>query len=191
MAKNTRTPEQVFRLFIEQTEKMKKRRIFADGIPRIAYKTKIGGANYSFELSAPDEEDYRSFLMDLRPFLLKEESVHYESVHNLLYQRLSDEELKDCCRHNRNDWDYVKRGVEVFNINGVTYSAIDFFFAVAYGEMFHLDEDKREWLSAMPQSVQDWARFNVYSVGFNAARVISPQANVIRKALEMGAVDLQ
>ncbi|MEV7621873.1 hypothetical protein [Actinoplanes sp. NPDC089786] len=190
MPKDSRSPEEVFRLFIEQTEKMKKRRIFAHGIPRIAYKTNLGGRRHFFELSAPDEEDYRSFLMDLRPFLLNDESVHFESVHNLLYQRLSDENLKNICQNNRKQWSLVKRGVEVFNINGVTYAAIDFFFAVAYGEMFHLDEDKRRWLAGMPQSVRDWARFNVYSVGLNAAMVIGPQANLIRRALDIDAVNL-
>ncbi|MCA2216907.1 hypothetical protein [Jidongwangia harbinensis] len=184
------SPERVFRLFVERTEKMKRRRIFDDGVPRIAYKQTVGGSNYRFELSAPDEEDYRSFLLDLRPFLLVGDPIHFEYVHNLLAKRLTDKALLADCRHNRKDWDRVKRGHEAFNINGVSYEAIDFFQAVAYGDIFHVDADKRAWLATLPQSVQDWARFNLYSVGLNAARVISPQANLIRTALERGVLDL-
>jgi len=190
VTKIARSPEQVFRLFIERAERMASRRIFIGGVPKVSYKMTLGGARYKFELTAPDEEDFRSFLLDLRPFLMEKESINFNRVAADLHRRLADEHMRADCVHNRDGWKRVMKGEEIFDIDGVKYEAKDLFFMVAYSELFHLDSKRRDEFARLPRSVQDIANYNVYSFGLKAAQVIVPQANLIRKALKVGAVNL-
>ncbi len=168
---------------------MKKRRTFSDGVPAIKYAMTLGGPSYTFDMATPDEEDYRSFLLDLRPFLLQQEPVYFERVSADLHRRLTDERMRDDCARNRADWKRTLSGPEVFDVNGRVYKAIDLFEMVAYSDLFHLDDSRRRELALLPRTLQDVARYNVYSFGLNAARVISPQANLISQALEADALD--
>jgi len=158
-------------------------------IPKIGYKMTIA-LKYAFEMEGPDEEDYRSFLLGLRPFLLKKDPLHFESISADLQGRLTDDELKDACARNRKDWKQVLKGQDVLHVGAKEYVAVDLFELIAYGELFHVDAARQAEFALLPKPAQDMARFNMFSFGFDAVRVLITQENVIARALETNALDL-
>jgi len=84
---------QKLRVFLYRAQELKKRRLFKDGYPKHFLEVYIG-KSIGYKTIFPDEDDFRSMLIDFRTFLLQKEPNHFNSVCNLLYTKLESNELK-------------------------------------------------------------------------------------------------
>lgn len=94
-----------------------------------------------------DEEDFRSLTLDIRKFVLQEGAANFNATANLLYQRLTDDELREASVKNRALWDRAMQGDGVLHDeNRQPIRADRMFDVVTYGGMFHDNADRvAEW----------------------------------------------
>ena len=129
------------RWFNEKCQQMLGRRLARDpSFVRLGTFTLEGsvGSGFKARTPAPDEEDYRSFLLDFRFFVAKREPTHLGKILGLLEQRLTSDQLRDANRSNQQQWRQSLRGsVMELHINEARYRAEDYLDAFINGVYFH------------------------------------------------------
>ncbi|MCJ7459770.1 MAG: hypothetical protein MUP17_12390 [candidate division Zixibacteria bacterium] len=85
--------KQKLKVFLYRAQELKNRRLFKDGYPKHFLEVYIG-KKIGYKTIFPDEDDFRSMLIDFRTFLLQDEPNHFYSICNLLHTKLESDELK-------------------------------------------------------------------------------------------------
>ena len=147
--------------------------------------TRGGGA---ITVDVPDHEDFRSYLLDLRPFTLSREDVHFASIGNILERTLTDDTLKERARANRRAWREAFEGTGDFIIRSRCYRTEDFFDLIVNGRLFHRDLEKKREFDSLPTVAKTWAEFALSELAVECAVVLREQADVIRCAKAQGAL---
>jgi hypothetical protein len=175
------------RLFCEVVEKARWRRAITG--PTIEAGIKFHFSHYedpSVETRLGDEDDVRSLMADLRKFLSDDSDVHFYGIANIVELSVTDDEMKDANRHNREGWK-----------SALTESALPFrpqnrspeawFDLIVNGEVFHDDADKRAEFESLPEDLQAIGRTTVNAMMIRMLGVLWPERNLIADALERGA----
>ena len=81
-----------FREFIKRANELVSSRIYKNGLPAISTHTKINVSEGTIESSGsfPDEEDFRSMLLSLRPIYMQKEPVNFGKICNIVHQIITD-----------------------------------------------------------------------------------------------------
>jgi len=138
------------------------------------------------ETQLGDEDDVRSLMADLRKFLAPGEDVYFHRIANIVERAVTDEEMREANRHNREGWKIVRtEGLvrsEPHNRTPETW-----FDLIVNGEVFHDDEAKRAEFESLPEDLQAIGRATVNAMLFRMLQVLWPERNLVTAAFERGA----
>lgn len=96
MSRSNRSITQVFDLYLEKARELEQTRLIrSEPSSRIAMQINPDGATTVTSEELPDEEDLRSFLVTFRQFVSPKEPIYLHHIHDLLFQRLIDDELRN------------------------------------------------------------------------------------------------
>lgn len=136
-----------------------------------------------------DEEDVRSLMTDLRKFLAPDEDVNFNRIANIVELAVTDDEMRDANRHNREGWKIVRtEGLVRSEPHNRTPEA--WFDLIINGEVFHDDAAKRAEFESLPEDLQAIGRATVNAMMLRMIQVLWPERNLIAAAFERGAFSL-
>jgi len=132
-------------LFISRSNEIKNTRAIKNGFNtqfKIHWDKEKG---FITEISQPNEEDLRSFLLLLRQFISDDEPIFLNRIYNLCYKYIDDDEIKSGLIEARKNWkhSHISCGMGVILENEIftpEYST-DLWIN---GYYFHNDEEKRK-----------------------------------------------
>ncbi len=141
-------------LFIDQVDQLMGTRLIRSGQLNASFKIH-GETNQPvrFVQSVPDEDDFRSFLLGFRKFVLKKEPTFVNGVANSLLRPgvLRGDELRQVVDTARSSWLWTcKSGPISLIVNDVTYGPEVVLDLYLNGHYFHADEEKRTKLDGVP-----------------------------------------
>lgn len=153
----------------------------------------IGGsvgepATYSADIG--DEEDLRSLLLDVRKLVMTNDDAHFPGISNLLELRLTDDELRDANRFNRESWKVQMGGGSIrMVVDGVVLTNLRAFDLYVNGSVFHNDESiEAAWMRLGP--LQAAALAHVTAMVTECVAIAWAERNVVLAALSNGLVNL-
>jgi hypothetical protein len=116
MARNKKydmTPKERLELFHARVEELQRFRLLQKEFD-ISFKmefSNLKGRGYmAAESSEPDDEELRSFLTLFRQFMSDNEPIHLEGIYNILFQYITNDELKERLKEARQAWKESLRG---------------------------------------------------------------------------------
>lgn len=173
-------------LFVQRVESLAGRRSVVENTVRAHLSLKFDEVSSTMQTDFSDLEGLRSLLMDFRPFVSKIEDVFANKIFNLLERVLSDTDLRDAARENRQQWKAVMSGPMSLIVNDKTYRADDCLDLILNGDRFHMDANKASEFSLLPLFIQRLMTQQVISATISGLQVLWPTRNIIRKALDEG-----
>jgi hypothetical protein len=143
------------KLFKKQVEKL---RSDQDFFKNLGYSLKYEqgkGIRTGFT-NRPDDKSIKALLIDLRPFLLKGEQVNFYRICNLLFQKVTDRQVKEKVKKAREAWSILLERKRKGPIGGIRLKigekdilSEENLNTWLYGEYFHLEQDKMKILEQM------------------------------------------
>ncbi len=108
------TEEERFDLFVQRADQLAGRRLLRGGTlsARLNLRFDRNGP-FVMEMNEWDEEDFRSLLVDLRPFLMQKEPILVGKIFNMCERRLTSNEIRTHLRTAREDWRQAQKGAGV------------------------------------------------------------------------------
>lgn len=178
-------PADAFDLFIEKAKELASRRLIQDGF-ETGLVIRGGGADgLSVEQPEPDEEDFRSFLLALRPFLSNGEAVHIDWIYNLIEINVTDPVLVDAARSSRKTLKAAATGAD-FKVNNVDPADIAEMFI--NGRLFHADPTSRASLDALSGDTEKLYLYFLRQYSLEATRQVAVVSNILEKAKADGSI---
>jgi len=172
-----------FGLFLQQADRLSKRRLMKSGLDTSLAIT-AGSGPPTVTWRRPDEEDFRSFLVDLRPFIAEGEPVFLDRVFNLIERHVTNLKLREEARHSRKILGDVREGADL-HLEDRTPARI----ADAYVDgTFHVDPAARERSTRPPGFSTDLDLWFVQSYCGGVAHRVAEVASIIRRAQASGTV---
>lgn len=133
----------------------------------------------------PDEDDFRSMLLALRPLISEGEQTYIGYIYNLIEKHVTDPSLVDDGRRSRALLDDAKRGAD-FRLDAFTPGEIaDLYLR---GRYFHRDATKRGVLDALDGEHAKLFRYFLHQYALEAIRQTAAVSNIIRRAKDQGAL---
>jgi len=130
-----------------------------------------------------DEEQFRSFLLSIRMFLLNDEPTHIPLVLNVAERRLTDDDLRRKLREVREHWhDAQKKSPVTFQLADGTVAPERIVSLWINGTYFHNDADARLLEQLFPDVGKPLARFTFEDFLLTATQVVLYTANVLTRA---------
>jgi len=183
-----RSDAQKLELFVERVERAVGRRALREKTIRAHFSVDANAEQTAFTADSGDEEDLRSLLLDVRSFLAPQEDVHAYRIFNILELQLTDDELKQAARENREDWKKVMAGRAQAVVNGRAYSAEDAFNLIINGDLFHMDVNKAEEYTGLPQPIRLMLQTQMVQLVIYGLGVLWATRNIIIAARNRGAL---
>jgi hypothetical protein len=183
------TQERQLDLFLRRVQELSTLR-FIKFTPRYSIKwTK--GDQLRHELTNPDEEELRSFLVTFRQFISKSEPVFLNRIYNLLFQVLTSDELRGFLLKSREAWQRSLQttGGKVM-INDRHYTPELITDLLINGYYFHNDEEKEAELRELWPSAMMLVRSQFYFHLSSAISHLFYTANLLAYAKQHGHLDL-
>jgi hypothetical protein len=182
-----RTDAERLRLFCELVTKARNRRAITGPTLEAGFTLHFGRyEGPAVETQLGDEDDARSLMADLRKFLAPGEDVYFDRIANIVERAVTDEEMRDASRRNRENWKIVRtEGLvrsEPHNRTPETW-----FDLIVNGEVFHDDAAKRAEFESLSEDLQAIGRATVNAMLFRMLQVLWPERNLITAGLERGA----
>jgi hypothetical protein len=169
--------------FLERAERMRRLPILVGGGLSTSWSVTFNQTSgVRFSATEPDEESFRSLLVDLRPFTMQKEPVFLNRVHNLLEQTLTDAGLRETLHETRDEWKRAQRGAINVAMNADTYDAATVFNLWLNGYYFHDDRAKSDALKTFPPILASLSRNLMFSLTTDAVRAVIRTAWVIANA---------
>lgn len=131
--------------------------------------------------NSPEKESIKAFLMDFRLFF-GDGDINFNSIHNLLYTRISDTEVKkQLCAIREYYNKRLKTSAVGFEYNNKAYSPEDILRSYLYGDYFHIVEDKRIFLEDMEYAL--FLKSEFICLLYELANYISCTGSIVRDVL--------
>jgi hypothetical protein len=184
------TPENRLRLFVENVQDVMSRRAVIDGTVQSSF-TIEAGANKPFTIRSAqsDTDDLMALMASFRKFTMHKEPVHFFRVCNVLEQALTDDDMRERNRVNREYWKTeLERHMLV--INGWSPTAEDLFNLKINGSMFHDDLDKAAKWDGIPAVMKGMAEQAVTGMVVGCINLLPYQRNLIVNARNSGLLSL-
>jgi hypothetical protein len=181
----------VLRDFMARCESMHKRRLMQSGdlwtLGQFEMTVNADG-QMTTETIAPDEEDYRSFLMDFRFFIMQKE-VNLGRVMNILARRLDSPDLLANNQRNQAQRKTALKGsLMALHINETRYTAEDYLDAFINGIYFHGGDPRQRALLGDALREGGPARFFAERIVTNTilevTKLVTFTYNVTQEALD-------
>jgi hypothetical protein len=137
------------------------------------------------EQPEPDEEDFRSFLLALRPFISKGEAVHIDRIYNLIETNVTHPVLVDAARSSRKTLKAAATGAD-FKVNNVDPADIAEMFI--NGRLFHADPTSRAALDALSEDTEKLYLYLLRQYSPEATRQVAVVSNILEKAKADGSI---
>ena len=147
-----------FGLFLQQADRLSKRRLMTSGLDTSLAIT-AGGGPPTVTWRRPDEEDFRSFLVDLRPFIADGEPVFLDRVFNLIERHVTNPRLREEARLSRKILGDVRDGADLHLEDRTPAQIADAFI----DGTFHVDPAARERSTRPPGFFSDLDLWFVHS----------------------------
>ena len=141
-----------------------------------------------FSAPEPNEEHFRSFMLDFRPFTARKERIYLGRVINLLDRHLTDTELRESLRELQAQWKRAQRGVLGLSIDAKDYAADDVLNLFVNGYYFHHDREKRAVVESFGEIGKWLARRNFIDLVVDGVRVVAYLRNIILDAFARSAL---
>jgi hypothetical protein len=172
-----------FALFLQQADHLSKRRLMKSGLDTNLAIT-AGGGPPTVTWKRPDEEDFRSFLVDLRPFIADGEPVFLDRIYNLIERHVTDPQLREEARQSRKILGNARDGSDLY-LDDRTPAQI----ADAYIDgTFHVDPAARKRSTRPTGFSSDLDLWFVHSYCAGVALRVAEGASIVRRALASGTV---
>lgn len=124
-------------------------------------------------------------MLDLRKFLAPGEDVYFYRIANIVELAVTDDEMREANRHNRESWKIVRtEGLVRSEPHNRTPEV--WFDLIVNGEVFHDDAAKRAAFESLPDDLQTIGRTTVNAMLFRMLQVLWPERNLITAAFERG-----
>ena len=141
-------------IFLECVKSLQKRRLVANGLTQFQFHIEFDKDSQRLvcELQEADQEDFRSFLLTFRKFILNDEPVNVDSVLNICrrFVRAEERELKEVLDEIKVVWGYAyRRGfvqMQRGSLNLTPQYVLDLW---VNGHYFHSDPDKGQKLNEL------------------------------------------
>jgi hypothetical protein len=183
-----RTDAQKLNLFVDRVERAVDRRAVTENTIKAHFSVDANAEQTAFTADSGDEEDLRSLLLDFRSFLAPKEDVHANRMFNILEKLLTDNELKQDARANREVWKRVLAGSVRAVVNGHAYSAQDAFDLIINGDLFHMDEEKAQEFAGLPEPIRLMLQTQMVQLVIDGLGVLWATRNLILEARNRGAL---
>lgn len=183
------TPVEHLNLFVQKVEQLQGLRIFEEGNWQSSFTLSWERAKgMTLGAKQPDEELFRSFLLDFRRFITQgakgDQRLYLPHVFNVAHQAIRSEELRGRLVEARAEW---RKTVEHGNValvwNGKRLSPEEIADYWINGWYFHDDAGKREFLTRLWGWEQWLIRMNFVNFITDCARITLYAGHVIRVAL--------
>jgi hypothetical protein len=172
-----------FDLVIEQASRLAGRRLMQAGFDT-SLNLHVGGGPPAVIWSRPDQEDFRAFLVDLRPFISAGEPVFLDRVYSLIECHVTDRRLRDEARASREKLRAVESGDDLREANRSPAQIADAYIA----ETFHVDPDTRRRTQRNQGIFADMEEWFVHHYCSGVARRVEEVASIVRSAVAAGAI---
>ena len=181
---------EILDLFIQRARELEQTRLIKNK-PDLNWSMNFNSeGEASFTSQEPDEEDVRSFLLTFRQFVSDNEPIHLYRMHNLLYQRLTDEDLKKYLVDARGALKFAEQGSGITVVhNDVEVTPERLLDLWINGVYFHNDQDKRQVLEDLLLHPALMARHRFLSFMLKATQIIFYIGNLINHARREGLID--
>jgi hypothetical protein len=145
------TDDELLDAYLRQTDELRDRRLLRDGQLSDAFHLGTSDNDYlSFTLPDMDEEDLRSFLLDLRKLTSNDEPLFVNKIHNILWRSVEADFVREQLAIRNKAWNKAgKQGKVKLVVDGVDVRPADVFDWWLNGTYFHNDDRKRRRLEAL------------------------------------------
>jgi hypothetical protein len=184
-----RTDEERLRLFCDRVAEAVARRAITDRT--VSARFTIGWSEEDglrAVLFLGDDEDARSLLVAVRPFFSNGDDVHFNRIANIVERLVTDPELHEANRVNRESWKAALAGDLQLSADGAHYNHGGCFDLLVNGVLFHHDRDKIAEFERLDPLSQNLVRRNVNGLVLRALRILHVERNLINAAFERRAV---
>lgn len=155
------TETERYDLFVLRASELLDRRVVRDGALQSQFSINFDvQTGMKMTVPQPDEEDLRSFLLSLRPFVSSDEPVFVDVIHNRLWQDIESDRSRSELAAARSYWKQACRdGALALNIDGGSLDSSEIFDCWINGIYFHNDSRKRTRLAGLNPMTLFIARF--------------------------------
>ena len=185
------TPVEHLNLFVQKVEQLQRLRIFEEGNWRSSFtmnweRTK----GLTFGVQQPDEELFRSFLLEFRRFVAKGDPLYLGRVFNVAHRNIRSEQLRGRLVEAREHWRNTTRQGNIALVwNGKPLPPEEIADLWINGWYFHDDPRKRKFLTSLGGWEQWVVRMNFINFVTECARITLYAGQVIHVALAEDQVD--
>jgi len=182
-----RTPTQRLELFVVKVEDLVGRRGLAEKTVR-ARATIRFGQTLEAKFDTGDDEDFRSILMAVRPFMSEKEDVYFYSVLKTFDAHVVDAALRDEVRLVKAEWQRIWAGGVHIGMGAKIYDPLGAWKLLINGTYFHSDVDLEEEYKALPHEFRLHLGVSVASAVLLSAPLLDHVRQKVLRAFELDAV---
>lgn len=175
------------KLFISRANELKNKRAIRNGFNtqlKINWDKEKG---FITEITQPDEDDLRSFLLLLRQFISDKEPIFLNRIYNLCYKYIDDDDIKSGLIKAREVWKQSQinsgMGLILENDDFTPEYSTDLWIN---GYYFHNDEEKRKIIESKLHLEQIFIRHQFLNYIISATENIFYVSRMIEYAIEKG-----
>jgi gamma-glutamylcyclotransferase (GGCT)/AIG2-like uncharacterized protein YtfP len=178
-----------FRLFIERAEELRDSAFIQSGFVPALHARRDGTAPAVIDISEPDEDDLRSFLLTYRQFISNDEPIFVYMILKLCWTHIIDPNGKTAFANARKAWKALETGGVLQIVrNGCSVYPQETQDLWINGYYFHNDEQKRNRLDELSSGFQETIRHHFLEHVYEATKIILFVANQLENAFRVGAV---
>ncbi|GEM_PF-3661947 len=172
------------RLFLKRANELRERRVIKDKFPGFSLSFKHENEELKFEENFPDEEDFRSLLLDLRTFVLNDEPNSFYHICNILYKKSNDEQFKEGVSLVRSKFrQALDQSSMIFKCNGVELNPEDILNYWLNGHYFHSDPEKEKQFKQM-ENVMPFLKYLLLFTVFHLIKCIIALSDILSIKLD-------
>jgi len=182
-----------FALFVEKVDGLRSRRLNRSRFEARISITLSEGKILNQDTHDPDEEDFRSYLLTFRQFILNNSHVNLNRIYNLCQQHMKNGKIKQMLAETRRDWKNLNKGVNTPFVflyeDDRKWTPREVFELWINGLYFHPEPEKRNMLNAIHEKMKPSFRLLLIWYVFEASQHIFMVGQAVQKALSNGTLE--
>ncbi len=182
-------PKDRLQLFVSRANELASKRAVQKGLSHHVSVEFRQGQGFEVKEKAPDTEDFHSFLVVFRKFIMPGEPIFLHSIFNLLKKCLTDSSLSEGLKEARGAWKIVSQSGIAFEINGKRLQPEETADLWIQKRIFH-DDEGADILDQLPPPGEMLLKAQFMDFVLRTTEIIFYVADVIRKAFEDGSIDV-
>lgn len=174
------------KVFLSRAQSLRNRRLVKDGLPKVSIETHVG-RRIGHVTNFPDEEDFRSLLIEIRTFILKKEPNNFDRVCEILNGKLKTHEQEEQFEHIRKTYEEALKETYIFHLadRQVTDEEIlDLWLNAKYFHTVEKMEKLYNEIMGEPLFAEPHLKYVLISTVFFLTRCILALSEIIEQVLE-------